>query len=359
MATSALSRRGVLAGLALCTTPTALAQTDGVPAFVSAARRSDGSFAAVVLSEDGSILHTEPLSARGHDAAVRADPHTAVVFARRPGQYAVVLDLSGPIRTAVFAPPPTRRFAGHGFFSRDGRVLYATENDFENERGVIGLYDATDNYRRIGEFDTHGVGPHEALLLSDGRTIAVANGGIATHPDFPRLKLNLATMAPSLVLLSAEDGALLAKVSLPASLHQLSIRHMAETRQGRIWFGAQFEGSKQETPPLVGIFTPLTGIEMVDASAGYTQPMSHYVGSVAVSKSGEEIMTTSPRGNLALVWDVARRTITRTLSIPDVCGAAPTQNGFAVTAGTGAFRAPETRAENAVQFDNHLAAAWV
>ena len=39
--------------------------------------------------------------------------------------------------------------------------------------------------------------------MSDGRTIAVANGGIATHPDFDRVKLNLATMEPSLVRLDA------------------------------------------------------------------------------------------------------------------------------------------------------------
>ncbi|MGT2465595.1 DUF1513 domain-containing protein [Mesorhizobium atlanticum] len=27
------------------------------------------------------------------------------------------------------------------------------------------------------------MGPHELLLLGDGRTLAIANGGIETHPD--------------------------------------------------------------------------------------------------------------------------------------------------------------------------------
>jgi len=31
--------------------------------------------------------------------------------------------------------------------------------------------------------------------MRDGRTIAVGNGGVATHPDYDRIKLNLATMS--------------------------------------------------------------------------------------------------------------------------------------------------------------------
>ena len=34
-----------------------------------------------------------------------------------------------------------RHFFGHGVFSPDGKLLYATENDFEAARGVIGVYD--------------------------------------------------------------------------------------------------------------------------------------------------------------------------------------------------------------------------
>ncbi len=93
-----------------------------------------------------------------------------------------------------------RHFFGHGVFSPDGALLYATENDFDNAAGMVGIYDARSGFARIGEFPTHGVGPHELLLLGDGRTIAIANGGIETHPDFGRAKLNLPTMKPSFVL---------------------------------------------------------------------------------------------------------------------------------------------------------------
>jgi hypothetical protein len=39
------------------------------------------------------------------------------------------------------------------------------------------------NYKRVGELSTHGVGPHQALLLSDNQTLVVANGGLLAAPS--------------------------------------------------------------------------------------------------------------------------------------------------------------------------------
>ena len=46
-------------------------------------------------------------------------------------------------------------------------------------------------FRRIGEFDNHGIGTHDISVSDDGRMLVIANGGIETHPDFGRTKLNL------------------------------------------------------------------------------------------------------------------------------------------------------------------------
>ena len=50
-------------------------------------------------------------------------------------------------------------------------------------RGMIGVRDATDGYRQIGEFGAQGMEPHDIALLGDGRTMVIANGGIRTHPE--------------------------------------------------------------------------------------------------------------------------------------------------------------------------------
>ena len=71
------------------------------------------------------------------------DGRTAVVFARRPGRFALVLDLERGRAIERFSTPPGRHFCGHGFYAPGGRLVYATENDYEAERGVLGVYDTS------------------------------------------------------------------------------------------------------------------------------------------------------------------------------------------------------------------------
>ena len=116
---------------------------------------------------------------------------------------------------------------------------------------MIGLYDVADNYRRLGEYPSHGIGPHELILMPDGQTLAIANGGIRTHPDHGRAKLNLGSMKPSLVFADIAAGQHLDQADLPES--QLSIRHLTMLRGGRIAIALQFEGAKTADVPLVAI----------------------------------------------------------------------------------------------------------
>ena len=169
--------------------------------FATAYQTRDGRYGVAILTEEGKLVHALDLPDRGHDITFDPVSRRSVVFARQPGTFAVVFDHAGEAEPVTIASVEGRHFYGHGVFSPDGALLYATENDFDNAAGMIGVYDATDGFRRIGEFATHGVGPHELLLCPDGKTLAIANGGIETHPDFGRAKLNIATMQPSLVFI--------------------------------------------------------------------------------------------------------------------------------------------------------------
>lgn len=314
----------------------------------------DGRYGVAFLDEAAEVLFTETLDGRGHDVAISPDRKTAVVFARRPGRFALIIDVEHTRRAKVLVPPPDRHFYGHGFFSNDGRLLLATENDFEAERGCLGLYDATDGFRRIGEFETGGIGPHEALLLSDGNTVAIANGGIVTHPDYPRQKLNLATMEPSMAIVDLASGDLVERAALPAHYHQISIRHMAEAGDGSIWFGGQYEGAATDQVPLVGRYRRGRGIELIEAPDELYRSMNHYVGSVTASRDGSQIATTSPRGGVAVVWDVATGNVVSRQSITDVCGVAPSQSGFVVSSGQGAILSRDIQRSTGFGWDNHL-----
>jgi hypothetical protein len=210
---------------------------DGI--YVSGCRQGDGSFAAVLFDARGQDIAVLPVETRLHDTTYSHVLNRAVIFARRPGTLAFVIDLGRREIESTIVSPIGRHFYGHGVFSSDGRILYATENDVASGEGRIGLYDSSDGYRRIGEIHSGGVGPHELLLHPDGSSLVVANGGIRTNPETGREKLDLDTMVSSLARISLEHGDITELVELPKALRRLSLRHLSVDGTGIVWFGAR------------------------------------------------------------------------------------------------------------------------
>lgn len=319
------------------------------------------------FSEAGEVLLDAALPARGHAFAVRPDGRLAVHFARRPGEFALALDIDRGAVSLRFAPPQNRRFQGHGVFDSSGRLLYATENDFDAGRGVIGIYDARSGFRRLGELTSGGVGPHDIRLLPDGRTLVVANGGIHTHPDYPRAKLNLPAMEPSLCLIDRETGEMRRKLHLGAGLSQLSIRHLALGREGRVAVAMQYEGPRGDRVPLVAFCRAGGPLHPLEAPPSVLRAMKQYCGDVCFDTAGRSFAVSAPRGNIVTVWDGADGSFLHSIRLADCCGLAPGKRvgEFLVSSGQGGvfqldlhagrvrpFPAgfPETR-----RWDNHLA----
>lgn len=326
--------------------------------FLTARTRAGGRHGGAILSAQGEILAEFDLPGRGHGAAVRPGQAEGVVFARRPGSFAVAVNLESGHPGTVFEAPGDRHFYGHGCYAADGSLLYAAENDFEGERGIIGLYDARDGYRRVGEFVSQGIGPHEIALMPDGRSLVVANGGILTHPDAPRMKLNLSEMESSIVLIDARNGDLIRAFRLPPELRQLSLRHLAVRSDGRIVAVAQWEGSKLAQPPLVATIDPDKGLRLIAAPEEITARMRNYCGSVAFSRDGQRFAVSAPRGGLITLWD-AEGGFREAINLEDGCGLAAEGEGFLLTSGRGLVTASDgrqLRAHADVAFDNHLTA---
>ncbi len=355
----AIDRRGLLAGLGATLVGTSLprgparAQDGARQVMVSAYGRSDGGFGIAGLDgTSGAKLFDVPLPGRGHGMVARPGRNEIVVFARRPGGFAVALDAASGEVLYRMTSAPGRHFYGHGAFSRDGRLLYTTENDFEAGRGMLGVRDAADGYRIVGEMPSHGVGPHELKLMGDGRTLAVANGGAQTHPDFGRAKLNIPIMTPSLSYLEAESGKLLGDYHLPAARHQLSIRHIDVAADDTVAIALQYEGPGEDR------------IGLLAADRGAWRAMRNYCGSVGFDRSGKSFAVSSPRGGIITLWDKATRRLLGRADIADGSGlAAAEQPGqFLATSGQGgAWRlSPEDPAEALPdlvagrRWDNHL-----
>lgn len=350
------NRRALLAGFAA----TLLARPGwaeaGSPAWLACAREAEDRFALFGLRRDGSIAFRLPLPARGHAGARHPHQPLAVIMARRPGLYALVLDCVTGARMARLTPPEGLQFNGHAAFLQDGAVLATTEQRASDSAGRIGLWDSA-TWQRIGEWATGGIGPHEALVLPDGR-LAVANGGIATDPT-DRRKLNLPVMHASLAVLD-RDGALDALLDLPAALRRSSIRHLALRADGRLAFAMQWEGDTVEPVPLLGLWQSGEGLTLAVAPESETLLMQGYAGSVAWSEDGTRVAITSPRGGRVQIFDAAGGFLS-SLSRGDICGLAPSGAGFLASDGSGLLMAIGTDgarplARHPVGWDNHLVA---
>ncbi len=351
------TRRGFLAALLAASAAPRLGWAAvGSPAYLAAAQERDGTFALVGLAPDGAETFRVPLPARGHAGAGHPARAEAVAFARRPGAYALVIDCATGAVLSRLTPPEGRQFNGHGVFAEGGAVLVTSEQDQGTSGGVIGLWDVAAGYLRMGEVASHGIGPHDLRLMPDGRTLVVANGGIATDPT-DRTKLNLDTMRPNLSYLGL-DGSLLDQVELNPELWPLSIRHLAVRADGLVGFAMQWEGEPGAAPPLLGLHRRGAAPLLAPAPLADELAMQGYAGSIAFSGNGAEVAITSPRGGRLHRFSAAG-TFFGAVSRADVCGIAARPEGFLASDGlgglidvTGDAARPLAATDHA--WDNHL-----
>lgn len=370
-----VDRRTFLSGLsalglaALIPSPAAANTAAG---FVTTARdKLTGRFLVARIDANLDIVWEAALPGRAHGIGFSPDGKTALVASRRPGPFLNAFDIEDGYTLAKIAPAKGRHFYGHAVFGRDGRTVYATENAYDIGTGVIGVYDSGDGYKRIGEFPAGGVGPHQLDLMADGRTLAVGNGGILTHPDSGRKKLNLDVMRSSLSLLDADKGTVIHHARVHGEDNRLlSLRHLAVDGD-RVVAVAQDQaedfGRTPVVKPLAFVFdrNGSGDLRPLPASGRASAAFNGYCGSAAVDRATGTVAVTSPRGNVVALWrkDGNGYAWLGDVSLNDVCGAgaAPGGPGCVVTSGAGAIRRLDGQGQTVAektydfrQWDNHL-----
>ncbi len=346
------TRRGFLAGLAALTLPVPGWADLGSPRYLAAGKEGDR-YVLHGLSATGNTTFAIDLPGRGHAACAHPARPVAVAFARRPGTFAVALDCLTGLVIARLVPPVGRQFNGHGVFSADGTILFTSEVVADTSEGRIGLWQFPE-FRRIGEWSSGGIGPHDAKRLPDGRLV-IANGGIQTDPN-DRSKLNLDKMRPNLTVLSHE-GRIDQQAELEPTLWRNSIRHLAVNVGGTVAFAMQWEGDPSEPVPQLGLWQPGGRPLPFPPDPAEAFRMKGYAGSIAMTEEGL-IALTSPRGGVVMIHDASGQHLA-TQARADVCGIAAEGRGFLASDGSGALwsctaqvLAPLRRA--GPQWDNHL-----
>ncbi|GED22742.1 DUF1513 domain-containing protein [Halomonas halmophila] len=300
------------------------------------------------------------VSERCHGGCLRPDSAQAVLFARRPGRSLHVIDGDARAEIRRIDAGDGFHFYGHGVFDADGHHLYVTANRIDDAAGLVRVYDARADYRHLADMPLDGIGPHELRLMPDGQTLAVALGGIRTHPDYGRAKLNLDDMEPALLLMDRRDGEILARHR--PSHHQLSCRHLDVGTDGTVVAGYQYQGPEWERRPLIARLSADGDFSEIALPDDLTAELRQYTASIALSRRSPLALVTAPRGHRVLVLDSRHGELLASHDLSDAAGArCDGQGGFLVSSGRGGLyrlggdgSAPQQIHDLPIRWDNHL-----
>lgn len=274
----------------------------------------------------------------------------------RPGKFSLVNDCMTGDEKARIVSPKDRHFYGLGIFSSDGNLLFTTENDYEAGRGRIGVWVAQNDYIRIDEWDSGGIGPHDIKRLPETDMLVVANGGIDTHPETGRTKLNIPTMAPNLAYISKMGR-------WPKSPHlpQTCTRNLSDIWP---WVLTDKSPSECDGKKVIPLKHSLASIRW-DDHFDLWQPVQMTCVACRDTLAASHCHQLAKRLQLLLLggivqeYDVRDGELSRTSAILDVCGIAVFGQNITMSAGTGEMRllnaaSPSSINRTRVHWDNHL-----
>ena len=262
----------------------------------------------------------------GHGMAMNPNfPERAALFEKR-GKGACEIDLKAGRVLRTIPTAANRHFYGHGSYSKDGTILYATETVIEGDYdGVIVMRDA-ETFAEIGHFPSYGARPHDCRLIDDGKVMLITNGGgrvnehnrpnvtyvdVETHQLLDKCELDNNRINSGHVAIS-EDGAL-AVVSAPRE----GLEH--EKYNGGISIGKRNGGSLTSVVASKKVLGKLLGESL----------------SVCIDPKNRRVAATTPLGKMVTFWNLDNGNLEHQIKLKKPTGVTLTQDGkfFAISHG--------------------------
>jgi hypothetical protein len=227
----------------------------------------------------------------------------------------------------------SRQFYGHGAFTPDGRTFYATEANTGDEsyKGVLAVRDG-DSFELKGEtFPTHGVAPHDCILVDDGETLVITNGGGPI--DVPNEPASIAWV-------NVRTGE--AKRILKFKDDRINAGHIAITKRGELaCVSAPRDGIPQNKDGnanagwlgAISFYDPRSD-KLVTADDPIRAKMRGETLSVAIHEPSMIVAATNPTGDLITFWDFRTGKLVHSISdykLPRGISLTLDGNYFAVT----------------------------
>ncbi|WP_370262160.1 DUF1513 domain-containing protein [Limnobacter sp.] len=234
-------------------------------------------------------------------------PEECLVVARRPGDWLMRIHWgSGQMQRHWL--DHERSLNGHALRLAQEPWFYTTETDRYSGQGRLVKRDLQ-SLETIDVWPTLGQDPHALIALPAGvaglqqGSILVANGGIPTHAQMGRAKVNLDDMDSSLVAMHPGTGEVLGRWQLEDRL--LSLRHLALNRAGNtVAVAMQAQHAKERmrhASPVLALLNA-SGLKAVPSSTS----RGGYAGDVVAMPNGfaysctlhNTVCTTNTQGEL-------------------------------------------------------------
>lgn len=278
-----------------------------------------------ILGLDDRSLRRIPMRFLGHGFTVDPKARRKAATFEKKGPGACLLDLEAGKVVMPIPIAPGRHFYGHGEYAATGDVVYVVETILDSRQGRISIRDAS-TFAPAGEVPTFGSSPHDCVLVDDGRTLVVTNGGGPLG----------ATDAPSVTFVELATGKLLDRRPIPNP--RLNAGHLALDAAGNLAVvSAPREGLVEESTP-GGVTLQPRGQPMTTMKRPETivRRMLGESLSVCIHESTGVVVVTNPRGALVTFWSLAERRLLKTWEIKSPRGVTLTADGtcFAVSCDT-------------------------
>ena len=263
------------------------------------------SFVLCLFDLDGPGSRSIDMDFFGHGLALdpRA-PGRAVMFEKK-GPGCCELDLRAGSVLRPISTSKERAFYGHGAFSRDGAVLFATENNLDTKDGLICVRDAR-TFRELGQFPTYGKSPHDCHLIDEGRTLAITNGGSAVGEK---------EGAPSVTFVDARSEKLLEKLEFRSP--RINAGHLAITKKrDLVTISAPRDGLPKTEKGGVTLRVGNGPFVTMSEPAEVVERMIGESLSLCVDEPSQVVGVTNPDGNVVTFWDLTRQRFVKRLELP-------------------------------------------
>ena len=182
-----------------------------------------------------------------------------------------------------------------------------------------------ESFEVLGEFPSHGESPHDCLLVDEGRTLALTNGGGALG----------STEAPSVTFVDVASARLLERMLLLEP--RINAGHLAVTAHGAVAVASAPRDGLPELTSTGGVSFGTRGgkLTTMKKPAATVRRMLGEALSVAVHEPSSIAAVTHPAGDMVTFWDFSSQRLVKSWDVRSPRGVVLSADGafFVVTHG--------------------------